>query len=99
MTTGVSASIQTTNVHAGDGSNALEVTSVNVGGEWHIKVINTTYPFAGNSTDPIEVTVGFWAKTTDTDPGSANASGDMRLIVKDTGTSGENKIKACSSYY
>ena len=71
--------IQTTNVHAGDGSNALEVTSVNVGGEWHIRLINTTYPFAGDGTNPIEVTVRFWAKTTDVAPGSANASGDMRL--------------------
>jgi len=84
--TGVSASIQTTNVHAGDGSNALEVTSVNTGGEWNIRLINTTYPFNGNNTDPIEVTVSFWAKTTDVDPGSVVASGDMRLLVKDTGS-------------
>ena len=28
MTEGVSADIQTTNVHAGDGTNALEVSSV-----------------------------------------------------------------------
>ena len=48
---GVSASIQTTNVHAGDGSNALEVTSVETSGEWNIRLINTTYPFAGNSSD------------------------------------------------
>ncbi len=80
--TGVSADIQTTNVHAGDGSKALEVSSVNVGGEWHIKVMSTAYPFAGDGTNPIEVTVGFWAKTTDVDPVSANASGDMRLIVR-----------------
>ena len=37
-----------------------------------------------NSTDDIEVTVGFWAKTTDTDPVSENANGDMRLIVRNT---------------
>ena len=83
---GVSASIQTTNVHPGDGTNALEVTSVNTGGEWNIRLINTTYPFAGDNSTPIEVTVRFWAKTTDAAPGSANANGDMRLLVKDTGT-------------
>ena len=82
---GVSASIQTTNVHPGDGTNALEVTSVNTGGEWNIRLINTTYPFAGDNSTPIEVTVRFWAKTTDAAPGSANANGDMRLLVKDTG--------------
>jgi len=96
---GVSASIQTTNVHTGEGSNALEVTSATsiptTGndpklGEWHIKVMSTAYPFAGNSQDPITVTVGFWAKTTDVDPASANASGDMRLIVRDV-ESGANK--------
>jgi hypothetical protein len=88
--TGVSADIQTTNVHAGDGSKALEVSSVNVGGEWHIKVMSTAYLFAGDGTNPIEVTVGFWAKTTDVAPGSANASGDMRLIVRDI-ESGQNR--------
>jgi hypothetical protein len=89
-TAGVSASIQTTNVHAGDGSNALEVTSNSsngTGNPWDIRLINTTYPFAGNNTDPIVVTVSFWAKTTDVDPASLNASGDMRLLVKDIGTS------------
>ncbi len=83
---GVSASIQTTNIHTGEGSNALEVTSVNTGGEWNIRLINTTYPFAGNNTDPIEVTVAFWAKTTDVAPGSEVGTGDMRLLVKDTGS-------------
>ena len=87
---GVSASIQTTNIHAGDGSNALEVTSVDTGGEWNIKVMSTEYPFTGNNQDPIEVKVGFWAKTTDGDPGSAKASGDMRLTVRDV-ASGTNK--------
>jgi hypothetical protein len=87
--TGVSASIQTTNVHAGDGSNALEVTSeyTGAGGEWNVRLINTTYPFDGNNTDSIEVTVAFWAKTTDVDPASMNASGDMRILIKDTGSS------------
>ena len=88
--TGVSADIQTTNVHAGDGSKALEVSSVNVGGEWHIKVMSTAYLFAGDGTNPIDVTVAFWAKTTDVAPGSANASGDMRLIVRDI-ESGQNR--------
>ena len=83
---GVSASIQTNNIHAGDGSNALEVTSVNTGGEWNIRLINTTYPFAGDNSTPITVTVSFWAKTTDEAPASANGSGDMRLLVKDTGS-------------
>ena len=81
--TGVSADIQSTNVHAGDGTNALEVSSVNTGGEWNIKAMSTTYPIIGNNSDPIVITVGFWAKTTDENPGSENASGDMRLIVKD----------------
>jgi hypothetical protein len=81
--TGVLASIQTTNVHAGDGSNALEVTSVDVGGEWKIQLKNTTYPFDGDSSTPITVTVSFWAKTTDVAPGSVVPAGDMRLIVKD----------------
>jgi len=87
--TGVSASIQTTDVHAGDGSNALQVTSVYTGsgGEWNIRLINTTYPFAGDNSTAIEVTVRFWAKTTDVAPGSEVASGDMRLLVKDTGSS------------
>jgi hypothetical protein len=84
---GVSADIQTTNVHAENGSKALEVHSVNVGGEWKIKVMSAAYSISGNSTDDIEVTVGFWAKTTDENPGSENASGDMRLIVKDVLTS------------
>ena len=86
--TGVSASIQSTNVHTGDGSSALEVTSLytGTGGEWNIRAINTTYPFDGNNTDPIEVTVSFWAKTTDVDPASLNSSGDMRLLIKDTGS-------------
>ena len=59
---------------------------MNVGGEWHIRLMSTAYPFAGDGTNPIEVTVAFWAKTTDAAPGSANASGDMRLIVRDTGS-------------
>ena len=84
--TGVSASIQSTNVHAGDGTKALEVASVNSGKEWDIRLINTTYPFDGDNTNPIDVTVSFWAKTSDTDPGSEAATGDMRLLVKDTGS-------------
>ena len=79
---GVSADIQTTNVHPESGSKAMQVTSVNVGGEWHIKIMSAEYSFAGNSIDDIEVTVGFWAKTTDTNPVSANSGGDMRLILK-----------------
>ncbi len=88
---GVSASIQSTNVHTGDGSSALEVTSLytGTGGEWNIRAINTTYPFDGNNTDPIEVTVSFWAKTTDVDPASLNSSGDMRLLIKDTGSTSQ----------
>jgi len=90
--TGVSASIQSIDVHPGDGSNAIEVTSVSeingtVNNDWNITLINTTYPFNGNNTDPIEVTVSFWAKTTDTDPASLNSGGDMRLLIKDTGSS------------
>ena len=85
--TGVSASIQTANVHAGDGTKALEVTSVNIDNqEWGIRLINTTYAFAGDNINPIDVTVSFWAKTSDTDPGSEAATGDMRLLVKDTGS-------------
>ena len=84
--TGVSASIQSTNVHAGDGTKALEVASVNSGKEWDIRLINTTYPFDGDNINPIDVTVSFWAKTSDTDPGSEAATGDMRLLVKDTGS-------------
>jgi hypothetical protein len=96
---GVSVDIQTTNVYAGEGSKALEVTSATsipiTGndpklGEWHIKVMSTAYSFAGNSSDDIEVTVGFWAKTTDTDPASEKTDGDMRLIVRDV-ASGTNK--------
>ena len=90
--TGVSASIQSIDVHTGDGSNAIEVTSVSeingtVNNDWNITLINTTYPFNGNNTDPIEVTVSFWAKTTDADPVSRNPNGDMRLLIKDTGSS------------
>ena len=85
--TGVSASIQTANVYAGDGTKALEVTSVNINNqEWGIRLINTTYAFAGDNINPIDVTVSFWAKTSDTDPGSEVATGDMRLLVKDTGS-------------
>lgn len=84
--TRVTASIQSTNVHAGDGTKALEVASVNSGKEWDIRLINTTYPFDGDNTNPIDVTVWFWAKTSDTDPGSEAATGDMRLLVKDTGS-------------
>ena len=85
--TGVSASIQTANVHAGDGTKALEVTSVNIDNqEWGIRLINTTYAFAGDNINPIDVTVSFWAKTSDTDPGSEVATGDMRLLTKDTGS-------------
>ena len=87
--TGVSASIQSTNVHAGDGTKALEVASVNSGKEWDIRLINTTYPFDGDNTNPIDVTVSFWAKTSDTDPGSVVTAGDMRLLIKDTGPLGQ----------
>ena len=80
---GVSASIQTNNVHAGDGSNALQVTNVASVGEWNIKINSTTYQFDGNNADPIEVTVSFRAKTTDDDPGSHNSNGDLKLIVDD----------------
>ena len=78
-----SASIQTTIVHIGDGSNALEVTNIASVGEWNNKVTSTTYPFDGNNTDPIEVMVTFWAKTSDVDPNSEHESGDLKLIVKD----------------
>ena len=81
--TGASASIQSIDVHAGDGSNALEVTSefAGTGGEWNVRLMNTTYPFDGDGINPIEVTVSFWAKTTDTDPVSRNPNGDMRLSL------------------
>ena len=84
--TGVSASIQSSNVHNGDGSNALEVTSLDFDEEWAIRLINTSYPFNGDGTNSIDVTVSFWAKTSDTDPGSEVAAGDMRLLIKDTGS-------------
>ena len=80
---GVSASIQTNDVHTGDGSNALQVTNVASVGEWNIKINSTTYQFDGNNTDPIEVIVSFWAKTSDVDPGSHNSNGDLKLIVND----------------
>ena len=96
---GVSASIQTTNVHTGEGSNALEVTSINTGGEWNIRLINTTYPFAGDNLTPIEVTVSFWAKTTDTDPDSLNPSGDMRLLVQDTGQGTTKELRVDKTNY
>lgn len=87
---GVSASIQTANVHAGDGTKALEVASVNIDNqEWGIRLINTTYAFAGDNITPIDVTVSFWAKTSDTDPGSVVTAGDMRLLIKDTGPLGQ----------
>lgn len=87
---GVSASIQTNNVHAGDGSNALQVTNVASVGEWHIKINSTTYQFDGNNADPIQVTVSFRAKTTDDDPGSHYSNGDLKLIVNDA-VSGLNR--------
>ena len=87
---GVSASIQTNDVHPGDGSNALEVTNVASVGEWNIKINSITHPFDGNNTDPIEVTVAFWAKTTDVDPGNHNSNGDLKLIVNDA-VSGLNR--------
>ena len=86
---GTFAYIQSSDVHDGDGSNALSVTSTDPGGFWNIRVFNTTYPFDGDGND-IDVTVSFWAKTTD--PGSdqiyGNFSGDMRILVKDTGPLG-----------
>ena len=84
---GVSASIQTANVHPGDGTKALEVSSVNINNqEWGIRLINTEYAFVGDNTNPIDITVSFWAKTSDIDPGSEVADGDMRLLIKDTGS-------------
>jgi hypothetical protein len=80
---GVSASIQTNNIHAGDGSNALQVKNAASVGEGNIKINSMTYPFDGNNTNPIEVTVSFWAKTTDVDPGSANSNGDLKLMLYD----------------
>ena len=91
--TGVSASIQTNDIYAGDGSNALEVTNGANVGEWNIKVTSTTYPFDGNSTDDIEVTVGFWAKTTDANPVS-NPNGDLKLIVRDAVTATDRSTRA-----
>ena len=91
--TGVSASIQTNDIYAGDGSNALEVTNGANVGEWNIKVTSTTYPFDGNSTDDIEVTVGFWAKTTDANPVS-NLNGDLKLIVRDAVTATDRSTRA-----
>jgi hypothetical protein len=90
---GVSASIQTTNVHAGDGSSALEVTNGASVGEWNIKINSTTYPFNGNNTDPIKVTVAFWAKTTDANPVS-NPNGDLKLIVRDAVTAIDRSTRA-----
>ena len=90
---GVSADIQTTNVHAENGSKALEVRSVNVGGEWKIKVMSAAYSISGNSTDDIEVTVGFWAKTTDANPVS-NLNGDLKLIVRDAVTATDRSTRA-----
>ncbi len=81
------ATIQTTDVY--DGTNALEITNSVVDGEWKNQIYSTTYPFTGDNTTAIEVTVSFWAKTTDTDPDSENASGDLKIVVRDTG-SGSN---------
>ena len=86
--TGASASIQSTDVHTGDGSNALEVTSeyVGSGGEWNVRLMNTTYPFDADGINPIEITVSFWAKTSDQDPTDQNTNGDFRILIKDTGS-------------
>ena len=86
--TGASASIQSTDVHAGDGSNALEVTSeyAGSGGEWNVRLMNTTYPFDADGINPIDITVSFWAKTTDLDPTDQNSNGDFRILIKDTGS-------------
>ena len=92
-----SASIQSTNVHDGDGSNALEVTNLTSDGEWKNKVASTTYTFDGNNTDPIEVTVAFWAKTTDFDPDSGNPNGDLKLIVRDAISSTDRTSRAILS--
>ena len=78
--------IQTNDVY--DGSN-IEVANEVAANEWQNKVTSADYAFDGNNTDPIEVTVSFWAKTTDTDPASGNTNGDLKLIVRDTG-SGSN---------
>ena len=75
------ASIQTTDVY--DGANALEITNTVVDGEWKNQMISTSYPFAGDNTNPISVTISFWAKTSDVDPGSHNSNGDLKLIVND----------------
>ncbi len=90
--TGVLAAIQTSNIHSGNGSNSLEVSNtVNAStGEARIKVTNSTFPFTGDNTTPITVTVEFWAKTTDVNPVSHNASGDLKLVLSDA-TSSTNK--------
>mgnify|MGYP002176842672 CR=1 FL=1 len=79
---GVSASIQTTDVHAGDGSNALQVTSVYTGsgGEWNIRLIKTTYPFAEVNSTAIKLTVRFWEKKTKVAPGSLIPRGNMIIL-------------------
>ncbi|MEC8323327.1 MAG: T9SS type A sorting domain-containing protein, partial [Bacteroidota bacterium] len=89
-----SAIIQTTNVHDGDGSNALEVTNLASAGEWNNKVTSTTYPFDGDGINPIDVTISFWAKTTDTDPVSGNANGDLKLIVRDAVSASDKSNRA-----
>ena len=90
---GTSVSIQSSDVHEGDGSNALEVTSVYSNGFWKIRVYNTSYAFDGDGINDINVTVSFWVKTTDTgsDVIYGNTSGGFRLLLKPL-----SKLKAVS---
>ncbi len=87
---GTYAYIQSTDVYTGDGSNALSVTSAFSNGFWKIRVKNPVYTFDGDGENPIDVTVSFWAKTTDTgsDQIYGNTSGDFRILLQDTGPLG-----------
>ena len=78
------ASIQTTDVQ--DGANALEITNTVVDGEWKNQMISTSYPFAGDNTNPISVSISFWAKTSDVNPASENSSGDLKILLRDAGS-------------
>ena len=84
--------IQTTDVY--DGSNALEVANEVEANEWQNKVTSADYAFDGDNEEAIEVTVSFWAKTTDTAPNSGNASGDLKVVVHDRTGGNDRTLRA-----
>ena len=60
---------------------------MNTGGEWNISFETQHIHLMEITQLLLTVTVSFWAKTDDAAPGSEVGTGDMRLIVKDTGSS------------